>query len=252
VRPVKPPNFLLLPVFCASAEQPCGVTTDCSPKTIKDCPRTGCAHPDKNGKPHHFDPKLDKLKNIRSDERKSDLKSFEWIKGRPTPSPTDYSNCGDRAALEQIGEGKKITVMAWALHGETQGPESCNCDLPGAENHDTHIVLVDPQLKNPTLETDKSSSVVAEFTPRVRLLPPKHPNFTTKVLNRKIKDNGKKLLVRVTGRLMFDSKHFFDQPTPTSRATYWEIHPVLKMEYCPTENECRADSDENWKDLETD
>ena len=237
---------ILRPIFCSTAEQPCGVTTDCSPKTIKHCPDTGCAHPDKNGKPHHFDPKLDKLKNIKSDERKSDMKNFEWIKGRPIPSPTDYSKCGDRAALEQIGEGKKITVMAWALHGETQGPESCNCDLPGAENHDTHIVLVDPQVKNPTLASDQSSSVTAEFTPRVRL---KHPNFTTKELSSKMRHKGK-LSVRVTGLLMFDSKHFFDKPKPTTRATYWEIHPVFKMDYCPDGGTCRANSDENWKNLD--
>ena len=123
---------------------------------------------------HKVDPQLDKLKKVRSDERKPDLKTFEWIKGLPTPGPTDYSKCGNRAALEQIGEGKKITVIAWALQGETQGRESCSCDLPGAENHDTHIVLVDPQLKNPTLASDQSSSVVAEFTPRVRL---EQPNF---------------------------------------------------------------------------
>jgi hypothetical protein len=77
-----------------------------------------------------------------------------------------------------------------------------------------------------------------------------HSNFTTKELNRKIKDNGKKLLVRVTGLLMFDSKHFFDKPQPTTRATYWEIHPVLKMEFCPSDQTCRADSDENWADLD--
>src|SRR5262245_56105045 len=184
---------------------------------------------------------------LRLDYAKPDLQSFESIKALPTPGPADYTKCGTRSALQQIGEGKKVTITAWALHGDTQGPESCNCDLSGAENHDTHIVLVDPLLKNPTLETDTSNCVVAEFTPRVRL---KHKNFTTKKLNPKIKENGKKLLVRVTGLLMFDSKHFFEQPTPPTRATYWEIHPVLKFEYCKDGDTCRADSDENWKDLD--
>ena len=152
--------------------------------------------------------------------------------------------------IETNRRSKKITVMAWALKSETQGPESCNCDLAGVQNHDTHIVLVDPRLKHPTLETDKSGSVVAEFTPRVRLEDPKHPNFTTKVLNRTIRHNGNKLLVRVSGLLMFDTKHFFDKPKPTTRATYWEIHPILKFEYCEDGITCRADSDENWKDLD--
>jgi hypothetical protein len=220
-------------------------------KNIADCPDEGCVDPKNKG--HKFDPQLDKLKNIRSDGRKPDLQSFEWTKGLPDPSPTDYTKCGNRTALEQIGEGKKITVMAWALKAATQGPESCNCDLPGAENHDTHIVLVDPQVKDPTMATDESSSVVAEFTPRVRL---EHPNFTTKELNTKIRSTGK-LLVRVTGLLMFDSKHFFDKPKDgkpkaATRATCWEIHPVLKMEFCPNGAICRADSDENWKDLDND
>ena len=150
--------FLVLPVFCSAAEphsaaQPQCTTTPCphkvlQTKNIADCPDEGCVDP-KTNKGHKFDPQLDKLKNLRSDERKPDLQSFERLKGLPTPSPTDYSKCGNRAALEQIGEGQKITVMAWALKAETQGPESCNCDLPGAENHDTHIVLVDPMLKDP-------------------------------------------------------------------------------------------------------
>jgi len=83
-----------------------------------------------------------------------------------------------------------------------------------------------------------------------------HPNFTRLKLNPLIDPNWKpsqsnpdgKLLVRVTGLLMFDSGHFFHEPL--TRDTNWEIHPVLKMEYCPEGKSCRLDSDENWKDLE--
>jgi len=59
-----------------------------------------------------------------------------------------------------------------------------------------------------------------------------------------------KLLVRVTGLLLFDTGHLFHHPL--KRDTNWEIHPVLKMEYCPNGKTCRADSDENWKDLDND
>jgi hypothetical protein len=45
------------------------------------------------------------------------------------------------------------------------------------------------------MATDQGSSVVAEFTPRVRL---EHPKFTTRELSPKIRHKGK-LLVRVTG-----------------------------------------------------
>jgi hypothetical protein len=59
-----------------------------------------------------------------------------------------------------------------------------------------------------------------------------------------------KLLVRVTGLLLFDTGHL--SPHSLKRDTNWEIHPVLKMEYCPNGATCRADSDENWKDLDND
>src|SRR5262249_31395099 len=130
MKPTLGTLFLLLPVFCFAAEphsaaNPQCTSTPCPKKVMEtldigDCPDAGCTQT----KGHPFDPQLDKLKNIRSDERKSDLQSFESIKDLPTPGPTDYTKCGNRDALKQIGEGKKIMVMAWALHAETQGPES--------------------------------------------------------------------------------------------------------------------------------
>ena len=103
-------------------------------------------------------------------------------------------------------------------------------------------------MKEPTLEKDEDRSVTAEFTPRVRL---EHRNFTRTKLYSLISPTGK-LLVRVTGLLMFDSKHFFHPDPPVKRDTDWEIHPILKMEFCPLDKTCRADSDENWKDLDND
>ena len=115
-------------------------------------------------------------------------------------------------------------------------------------------MLVDPAVRNPTLDDYECSSVTAEFTPRVRL---DHPNFTRLKLNPLIDASWKpsdsnpsgKLLVRVTGLLMFDSGNFFHEPL--KRDTNWEIHPILKMEYCPQGKTCRADSDENWANLDT-
>jgi hypothetical protein len=103
------------------------------------------------------------------------------------------------------------------------------------------------------LAKNECCSVTAEFTPRTRLV---HPNFTRNKLNRLI-DTGwntnranpsGKLLVRVTGLLLFDSFHFLH--LPLKRDSNWEIHPVLKMEYCPEGETCRAESDANWRDLE--
>jgi hypothetical protein len=60
-----------------------------------------------------------------------------------------------------------------------------------------------------------------------------------------------KLLIRVTGRLMFDSEHYCAMPS-LKRETDWEIHPVFKMEYCPEGKKCTEASDENWVELDSD
>jgi len=242
--------FLLASVFCALADPPC-VSTPCSAniKKIEDCPDEGCTR----SQGHEFDQELDKRKNIRSDDQTAIMQSVQWIKD--LNKPTNLTECGSRDELKQLGEGQKITVVAWALTAKKGSGESCNCDLTSQRNTDNHIVLVDPGVKNPTLAKDERHSVTAEFTPRTRL---DHPNFTRIKLDRLIDRNWKasqrnangKLLVRVTGLLLFDSKHFFHPQPPVIRDTNWEIHPVLKMEYCPKGKTCRADSDENWVDLD--
>jgi hypothetical protein len=47
--------------------------------------------------------------------------------------------------------------------------------------------------------------------------------------------------------LMFDSEHFLGRHL--KRYNNWEIHPVLKFEYCPTGQTCSKDSG-NWKNLD--
>lgn len=175
------------------------------------------------------------------------------------PSPPKAEFCGDdspdRTKLEELGEGQKITVVAWALAARIGNQESCNCELKLSPDTDNHIVLVDPDLKRPRLKpTGEKQSETAEFTPRVRL---DHPNFNQERLESLIDPEWNpgetpttgKLLVRVTGLLMFDSQHYCG-PFPLPRKNNWEIHPVLKMEYCPEDKTCRADSDENWQNLE--
>jgi hypothetical protein len=240
--------FLLVFVFCAPAEpqQPCpespcpdGITK------IADCPDEGCGD-------HAFDPELNTGKNIRSDNQQPVLRSIRWIKG--LEDPANFTECGSRDELKQLGEGKKITFVAWALTARRGSSETCNCQLRRVADTDNHIVLVDPGVKKPTLAKNEGASVTAEFTPRTRL---DHPNFTRLKLNRLIDPSWKtsqanptgKLLVRVTGLLLFDSFHFVH--TALTRDTNWEIHPILKFEYCPKDKKCRADSDENWIDFDT-
>src|SRR5262249_23578304 len=89
-------------------------------------------------------------------------------------------------------------------------------------------------------------SITAEFTPRVRLA---HPNFTREVVQPLInKTKQKALLVRVTGLLLFDSEHFIGNHLV--RVNNWEIHPVMKFEFCTSGTSCSADSDEGWRSLD--
>jgi len=229
MKRILPILFLLVSVFYAPADaQSCpeGINN------ITDCPDEGCGD-------HAFDPELNKQKNIRSDDQAPVLRSIRWMKG--LADPTNFTENGNRDELKQLGEGQKVTVVAWALTARKGSSETCNCELTRVADTDNHIVLVDPGAKKPTLAENECCSVTAEFTPRTRL---DHPNFTRNKLNRLIDAHWNtslanpsgKLLVRVTGLLLRD--------------TNWEIHPVLKMEYCPEGETCRAESDANWKNLE--
>jgi hypothetical protein len=96
------------------------------------------------------------------------------------------------------------------------------------------------------LKAREEESLTAEFTPRVRL---DHPNFTLETVQPLITaTKHKALLVRVTGLLLFDSEHFIRHPL--HRVNNWEVHPILKFEYCKTGNKCKATSDTNWQSLD--
>ena len=93
-------------------------------------------------------------------------------------------------------------------------------------------MLVDPRIKHRTLAKDERHSVTAEFTPRVRL--DGHPNFARDELNPLIDASWKKpskknpigkLLVRVTGLLLFDTGHQSLAVVMTSPQHVYEVRP---------------------------
>jgi hypothetical protein len=127
-------------------------------------------------------------------------------------------------------------------------------------NTDNHLVLVDdaglkkghlPNKANldqwkAVLAKREPSSITAEFTPRVRL---SHPNFTRAAIKPLILDSRQTALpVRVTGMLMLDTEHLIRHHL--HRANNWEVHPILKLEYCEKGQTCTADSDAGWKSLD--
>jgi hypothetical protein len=158
----------------------------------------------------------------------------------------DFKIGDTREKLKTLGEGNKITVVAWALIVRKGNPESCNCGLGGVADTDNHIVLIDPSKRRPTL-ADEPDSIIAEFTPRVRL---DHPKLKRTNLQSRIDAGGGKVLVRITGLLMFDSEHSLGAPLQKGRANNWEIHPVMGLEVCAPRKRCRKDSNDNWVDIE--
>lgn len=199
---------------------------------ITDCPDTGCGP--------SLDPKLNQAKNIRSADGDAEVMTIQEMQALPDPVE-GYKIGDDRGKLTALGEGKKVTVEAWALVARKGGGESCNCKLLAAKDTDNHIVLVDPSVRRPTLAANEGDSETAEFTPRVRL---DHPKLARPNLQSLITSGGGKRRVRITGLLMFDSEHSLGHHL--KRHNNWEIHPVLGLQFCPT-TRC---TESQWKDIE--
>jgi hypothetical protein len=224
-----------------TAKPPCA-------NSLGECPDEGCGT--------QFDPNLNKLKNIVSVEGDATPRTLAWMK--KLDDPENFSQGDTREELAALDEGEKITVVAYLLVAKPEGAESCNCGLKAKEDTDNHLVLVSKTTvdKFPVATTAKANTAVfhsrelesetAEFTLRVRL---EHPHFTRETMQPLIaKTTQKALLVRVTGQLLFDSEHFIRNHLV--RVNNWEIHPILKMEFCETGNKCKVNSDTGWKSLD--
>ena len=148
----------------------------------------------------------------------------------------------DRKPLQSLGEGTQVTVQGFVLIARQEGGESVNCGKRFADidtNHDIHISIVDS-----TTQKDECSSVVAEMVPHHR--PASWTEHNVNLIA------GKKLLVRVTGQLLFDSSH---SPCKNGkglsgdpkRLSLWEIHPIYEFDVCP-QGDCSTGED--WVTLE--
>lgn len=238
---------LILTVVGGQQKPPCKPNIDA-------CPLQGCS-PD-----NHHDPTLNEVKNIPSNNNSVKDHTLTWMKN--LDDPEQFSQGDDRQELRELGEGDKIRVVAYMLIARDEpGGESCNCYLHDIQQTDNHLVLVTKTTvdtfpvphgasKN-TLKTilgeRELESETAEFTPRVRKNG--HPNFLRATMQPLIDATAQKALkVRVTGQLMFDSEHFIRHHL--KRVNNWEIHPVLKMEYCTTGISCKPNSDAGWKSID--
>jgi hypothetical protein len=155
-------------------------------KTFKDCPDEGCGT--------QFDPNLNKLKNITAKDGDAKIRTLAWMK--KLDDPENFSQGDTREELDKLGEGEKVTVVAYLLVAKAElGGESCNCGFKTKAETDNHLVLVSKATvdKFPVVGTTKPNAPIprtreqesetAEFTPRVRA---DHPNFTREAIQRKL------------------------------------------------------------------
>jgi hypothetical protein len=235
-------------------------------KGIAACPDTGCGS-------------VDKLLNHQKNTTEGDPDSFRDMTFAEVDAipicVAGYKGIGDgRKPLRDAGEGTMVRVVAWALDSRPQKSdhgESCNCGLTGIgdpENTDVHIVLVDDEILKikkkatkakpatatkkavparsaiyNTLKARESESLTAEYAPRVRVS--RTEEFDGAKLKKMIDPtHGGRLQVRVTGLLMYDSEHAYQNPLV--RKSNWEIHPVFRLEFCPQGKVC-AEGD--WIDI---
>ncbi|MFL6230012.1 MAG: hypothetical protein ACJ741_14670 [Pyrinomonadaceae bacterium] len=220
--------ILLLYYLRHNAGAPAGVTTPAPPTatapgalpemTTKPRPSLtsfkGCPPEGDGG-----DPALNDLKN-RVDEGQYVAVNFDAVANLTWPTTIERqrrANWSQADAAEVARyEGLPVSVEGYLAGSKQEGPESPNCHGADAEFRDFHVWLT------PQAEDDRSKSIVVEMTPPVRA---GHAQWRTDVLGQIVR---KDLRVRVSGWLMLDPEHP-DQVGKT-RATIWEIHPVMQLE----------------------
>ena len=199
--------------------------------SLDQCPDQGCGG---------GDAKLNVKKN-RTDAPAGAIESwtFEEIMHVEDERPTSWQTGQDRTVVEELGEDTPIALVGYMIGAHPGSPETCNCKLSGEDNNDYHINLVEHKGDR------SSSSVVVEMTPRVRL---KHANWKLDKLTGRL-DNSNPPVVRVTGYLLFDSEHV--SRSGGERETIWEVHPVIKLEFCTSgDDPATCESSGTWQSLD--
>lgn len=158
-------------------------------------------------------------------------------------------NLPDRSQVEGMGEGKYVSYVAVikdAHYSDVAAGEAVNCNIPGNDTNDIHIVL----MADPT-DTDECHSTTAEMSPHYR-----PASWTPENL----KGLGSRP-VRVRGHLFYDGSHVpcsgTSRPNP-KRISLWEIHPVYSMDVCNVDHgaspgtvaDCQNASEADWVPLE--
>jgi hypothetical protein len=172
---------------------------------------------------------------LQGDAKNPDVKELNRNKGRyHSPVSSDIDQTVTLTAMVAPGDDEDrfdvktaATVTGYVLKVMEGGRETCNCHARSEDERDTHIEL--------TLSegADERQSVIAEVTPRTRILRERagHNDWTTQALKRDIQGKW----IEVTGWLLFDFEHVGEAENTNPggprnwRATCWEIHPVTSI-----------------------
>jgi hypothetical protein len=117
----------------------------------------------------------------------------------------------DISSVDQY-EGIAVRAVGYIAGVKHEGTESTNCH--SLDDRDYHVWLT-PNPGDP-----KSKSMVVEVTPRVRA---QRPGWTASALASLTGEQ-----VRISGWLLLDQEH--PEQIGQTRATLWEIHPILHIE----------------------
>ena len=199
--------------------------------SLDQCPDQGCGG---------GDAKLNVKKN-RTDAPAGAIESwtFEEIMHVEDERPTAWQTGQDRTAVEDLGEDTPIAFVGYMIGAHPESPETCNCKLSGENNNDYHINLV--EHKNDSF----TSSAVVEMTASSAI---ETPNWKLDKLTGRL-DNSNPPVVRVTGYLLFDSEHV--SRSGGERETIWEVHPVIKLEFCTSgDDPATCESSGTWQSLD--
>lgn len=164
---------------------------------------------------------LNVLKNRVDSVASGAWQSVPWalIAHLPWPRNTSYRfrNLWTAGERQEVGryEGRAIEVEGYLEGFKLEGAEPPNCYGRRDTAHDYHLWIVE-QEGDP-----RSTSIVAELTPRVRL---RHPGWSDERLAVVVRTHAR---VRLRGWLMLDQMH--PEHVGINRGTLWEVHPVLDL-----------------------
>ncbi len=169
--------------------------------------------------------------------------SYQQLLDLQSQSTGIPKNIPNRQDVEKLGEGKYVSYIGFvkdAHYSDVNAGEAVNCNIPGNDTNDIHIVL----MPN-TTDTDECDSTTAEMSPHYR-----PPSWTPENILKASAGHP----IRVQGHLFYDGSHTpctaSSRPNP-KRKSLWEVHPVYSFEICSqtTIAECQG-SAAQWTSLE--